>query len=190
MKADHDPEPPNGSSCGGAAAHAAEPVPGGDLCFLDPRAIRARRNERGKLVVTLGGGVETIEGVRPLRAFPLTAPDLQIVLIDAEDNELGVIRDLKTLDRESRHEIEAELEIVYLVPRVQSILSVLSRFGITTWELDTDRGVRTAHVKERTDIRPLPDGRIILTDVDGIKYEIPPVEELDERSRGWLEIEA
>jgi hypothetical protein len=162
----------------------------GDLCFLDPRDVRARRNERGKLVVTLGAGVQTVEDVRPLRAFPLTAPDRQIVLLDAEDHELGVIRELKALDRESREAIEAELEVAYLVPRVKNIRSVISRFGVTTWELETDRGVRTAHVKERTDIRPLPDGRIILTDVDGVRYEIPPVEELDERSRVWLEIEA
>jgi Domain of unknown function (DUF1854) len=190
MKDHREREQTAGGKGGGTPAHAGEPVPGGDLCFLDPRAIRARRNERGKLVVTLGGGVETVEGVRPLRAFPLTAPDRQIVLIDADDNELGVIRELQALDRESRKELEAELEVVYLVPRVKNIRSVLSRFGLTTWELETDRGVRTAHVKERTDIRPLPDGRIMLTDVDGVKYEIPPVEELDERSRVWLEIEA
>ena len=140
MRENHEREQPAGSHGGGSAAHAAEPTPGGDLCFLDPRAVRARRNERGKLVLTLGGGVETVEGVRPLRAFPLTAPDRQIVLIDAEDNELGVIRELKALDRESREVIEAELEVVYLVPRVRNILSVLSRFGITTWELETDRG--------------------------------------------------
>jgi hypothetical protein len=181
----------NGSGgTAGQSAHASEPVPGGDLCFLDPRAVRARRDERGKLVVTLGCGVETLEGVRPVRAFPLTAPDRQIVLLDPDDRELGVIRELKALDRESREAIEAELEVAYLVPRVQSIRTVIARFGVTTWELETDRGVRTAHVKERTDIRPLPDGRIMLTDVDGIKYEIPPVEELDERSRDWLQIEA
>jgi hypothetical protein len=29
-----------------------------------------------------------------------------------------------------------------------------------------------------------------LTDVDGVKYEIPPLDELDERSRSWLAIEA
>jgi len=167
-----------------------EPTPGGDLQFLDPRQIRARRNERGKLVVTLGCGVETIEGVRPLRAFPLTSPDRQIVLVDPDDNELGVIRELKALDRETREAIEAELEIAYLVTKVQEIRSVLSRFGVTTWDLETDRGPRTAHVKERSDIRPMPDGRIILTDVDGVKYEIPPLSELDDRSRSWLEIEA
>jgi hypothetical protein len=35
----------------------------------------------------------------------------------------------------------------------------------------------------------MPDGRIILTDVDGVKYEIPRPEDLDERSRSWLVIE-
>jgi Domain of unknown function (DUF1854) len=158
--------------------------------FLDPRAVRARRDERGRLVVTLGGGVETVEGVRPVRAFPLTAPDRQIVLLDTEDRELGVIQELKRLDRESREAIEAELEIAYLVARVTAIQWVRSRFGVTTWELETDRGPRTAHVKERSDIRPLPDGRIILTDVHGVQYEIPTPEELDERSRSWLMIES
>jgi hypothetical protein len=170
--------------------HDLEPTPSGDLQFLDPRQIRVRRNERQKLVVTLGCGVETLEGIRPIRAFPLTSPDRQIVLLDVEDNELGVIRDLKALDRETREAIEAELEIAYLVTRVQEIRSVLSRFGVTTWDLETDRGPRVAHVKERSDIRPMPDGRIILTDVDGVKYEIPPLDELDERSRSWLAIEA
>jgi hypothetical protein len=131
-----------------------------------------------------------VEGVRPVRAFPLTAPDRQIVLLDAEDRELGVIQELKRLDRESREAIEAELEIAYLVAHVTAIHSVRSRFGVTTWELDTDRGPRTAHVKERSDIRPLPNGRIILTDVHGVQYEIPPPEALDERSRSWLMIES
>jgi hypothetical protein len=167
-------------------------APSGDLRFLDPAEVRVQRNERGKLVVTLRreGREEIWEGVRPVRSFPLTAPDRQIILIDAEDEELGIIRELRALDRESREAIESELEIAYLVTRVESIRGVRSRFGVTTWELDTDRGSRTAHVKERSDIRPLPDGRIILTDVDGVKYEIPPPGELDERSRSWLIIEA
>src|SRR5438445_13000219 len=128
-----------------SCAGASEPTPGGDLCFLGPRAVRARRNERGRLVVTLGGGVETVEGVRPVRAFPLTAPDRQIVLLDAEDHELGVIRELTALDRESREAIEAELEVAYLVPRVKHIRSIISRFSVTNLERDSDRGVRTAH---------------------------------------------
>jgi hypothetical protein len=167
------------------------PPPTGDLLFLDPRDVRAHRNERGKLVVTIRwpDDEETVEGVKPMRSFPLTAPDRQIVLIAPDDRELGIIRELRALDRPSREAIEGELEIAYLVTRVQEIRSVRARFGVTTWELATDRGSRTAHVKERSDIRPMPDGRIILTDVDGVKYEIPRPDELDERSRSWLIIE-
>jgi Domain of unknown function (DUF1854) len=180
------------SQDGGALNAEPSPAsPAGDLRFLDPRLVRAWRNEWGKLVVcfTHDGSQETVEGVRPVRSFPLTAPDRQIVLLEGEERELGIIRDLRALDRTSREAIGAELEIAYLVTRVQAIRSVRSRFGVTTWELETDRGSRTAHVKERSDIRPLSGGRIMLTDVDGVKYEIPPPEELDERSRSWLVIE-
>ena len=63
------------------------------------------------------------------------------------------------------------------------------RQGLISWDLDTSLGPRTIYLKDRSDIRPLPDGRIILTDVHGAKYQIPPVDQLDDRSRSWLEIE-
>jgi hypothetical protein len=187
--------PPRSGGAGqeeSAPSGGEEQAASGDLRFLDAAAVRVRRNERGKLVVTLArdGAEETLEGVRPVRSFPLTAPDRQIVLLGAEDQELGILRELQALDAESREALEAELEIAYLVTRVEEIRSVRSRFGVTSWELETDRGFRTAHVKERSDIRPLADGRIMLTDVDGVRYEIPPPAELDERSRSWLIIEA
>jgi hypothetical protein len=127
--------------------------------------------------------------VRPLRAFPLSAPDVNVVLIDGEDNELGMIRDLKALDADSYEVLRAELELAYLFTKVREIRWVRSRFGVTTWSLETDRGARTAHVKERSDIRTMPDGRTVLTDVHGIQYEIPPPDQLDERTRGYIDIE-
>ena len=39
------------------------------------------------------------------------------------------------------------------------------------------------------DVRTFPDGRIILTDVHGVKYEIESLDALDERSRTLLEAE-
>ena len=55
--------------------------------------------------------------------------------------------------------------------------------------METDRGFRSTHLRDRSDVRSLPDGRIILTDVHGVKYEIPGVDSLDERSRALLESE-
>ena len=79
--------------------------------------------------------------------------------------------------------------MVYLRAEVRSIVKVNPRVGLVSWELDTSLGPRTIYLKDRHDIRPLPDGRIILTDVHGAKYEIPSLDALDDRSRAWLEIE-
>jgi hypothetical protein len=161
---------------------------GGPSAYLDPRCLRAFRTARGELAVAYGP--LTSEGVRAVRAFPFTAPEEQIALIDAEDREIGMIRHLVDLDSQSREAILSELAMAYLVPRVTAIRSVRSRFGVTTWDLETDRGPRVAHVKERTDIRLLPDGRTMLTDVHGVQYEIPPRDEIEERSRYWLDMES
>jgi len=152
------------------------------------RPIRISRDDFGRMHVTQGD--EHHEGVRPVRAFPLTDPERHISLVDPEGTEVAVISDLKELDRESRELIESELEMAYFTPRVSAIRDVRSRFGITTWVLETDRGTRTAYVRDRSDIRTLTDGRIIITDVHGIKYEIGRIDEMDEKSRAFLEAES
>src|SRR2546421_2492808 len=161
----------------------------GDVYFLDPRSVRISRNPFGRLVLRVGMGVDEFQDVHPTRAFPLSAPDKDISLADTEGREIGVIRDINELDRESRDVLFDELEIVYLGTRVQAIKSITSNYGISTWEMETDRGPRSTHLRDRSDVRSLPDGRIVLTDVHGVKYEIPGVDSLDERSRALLESE-
>jgi hypothetical protein len=158
-------------------------------CVLDPRCVRISRNASGRLVLTLGMGVDRFEDVRPVCAFPLSAPDEHVSLMDSEGREIGVVRDVGQLDPESRRVLQEEREMVYLTTRVQAIRSATSRFGVGTWELETDRGPRTIHVRLRGDVRWLPGGRVVLTDLHGVKYEIPDVNALDERSRGFLETE-
>jgi len=159
-----------------------------DARFLDPRTIRIEEDPFGGLVLVDGTG-DRIGGLRPVRAFPLTAPDRHISLLDAEGHEVGVIRDAGELDPKSREALEGELEMVYFMPRVLRIRSVLSSHGMTTWELETDRGPRTVYVRDRNDIRRLRGGRVVMTDVNGVKYDIPNWRELDKRSSEMLEQE-
>jgi hypothetical protein len=161
----------------------------GDVYFMEPRSVKITRNAFGRLVLRIGCGVDEFQNVRPVRGFPLSAPERDISLMDAEDREIGVIRDMGELDPESRQILLEELELVYLTTRVLAIKNVESRYGVGTWELETDRGPRSAHVRDRGDVRPLPDGRIILTDVHGVKYEITDPMALDERSRSFIEAE-
>ena len=127
--------------------------------------------------------------MRAVRCLPLTRPGQYVSLQDDEGAEIGIIADVAELDRESRKAVEADLDLYYLKAEVKAIIRVEARNGVITWELVTDRGPRTVHVRDRQNIRPLPNGRTILTDIHEAKYEIPPFDELDERSRHWLEIE-
>lgn len=156
--------------------------------FLNTKEIRIEPDPFGGLVLVDARG-DRIGSLRPVRAFPLTAPDRHISLLDAEGHEVGVIRDAAELDAKSREALDQELAMVYFMPRVIRINSVISTHGLTTWELETDRGPRTVYVRDRNDIRRLRAGRVVMTDVNGVKYDIPNWRELDKRSSELLEQE-
>lgn len=159
-----------------------------DLRLLDPKRVRLRSDEHARLQLEIG--IEERYGpVRAVRCLPLTQPDQFISLQDEEGNEIGIVPDSTRLDAESRTALEAELQRYYLKAQVLSIARVETRNGLITWDLVTDLGPKTVHVRDRQHIRPLRGGGTILTDIHEAKYEIPPIEQLDERSRRCLEIE-
>lgn len=158
-----------------------------ELVYVNPRETRITADSFGRLHLQCGD--QHHENIRPVRSFPLTQPEKHIALLDPEGKQIAMIADLRELDRESRTVLERELEMMYFMPHVLAIRHVKSRHGVTTWMLETDHGERIAYVKDRGDIRTLPDGRIILTDVHGIKYEIGDPARLDERSQAFLESE-
>jgi hypothetical protein len=167
-----------------------EPAPAkkNDLRLLDPAQVRLRLDRFRRLHLEIG--IEERYGpVRVLRSLPLTQPDRFISVQDDEGEEIGLIPDLRDLDPESRRAAGEELAQYYLKAAVTAIRGVEARNGVITWELETDLGPRTVHVRDRQNIRSLPDGRTILTDIYEAKYEVPPADELDPRSRHWLEIE-
>jgi hypothetical protein len=155
---------------------------------LNPRQTRISRDPHGRLSLQTAGE-EPINGLKAVRAFPLTAPSRLISLMDDEGHEVAVIADSRQLPEESQRILEEELEVTYFMPQVLRIRTVTGIHGMTTWELETDRGNTTAYVRDRNDIRRLPGGRVVLVDVHGIKYDIPNWHNLDPRSAELLEQE-
>jgi len=160
----------------------------GDLRMLDPLSVCLSRDSFGRLKLCLGIE-ERYEPVRVVRTLPLTDPERYISFQDEEGEEIGIVEEIQSLDGDAQGLLREELELVYLKAEVTAIRKVDPRQGLISWDLDTSLGPRTIYIKDRSDIRPLGDGRIILTDVHGAKYQIPPVDQLDDRSRSWLEIE-
>lgn len=176
---------PSGSE--GAAPGGPETNPDAPV-LLDGRRLRLFRDPDGRLHMENGIG-ERFGPLQVLRTLPLTRPSEWIVLREEDDREVGVIASMDELKTADRALLEEELQRLYLRARVTAIHRAEARFGIITWDLETEFGRKTVYVRDRQNIRPLADGRVMLIDIHDGRYEIPPLDELDEASRHWLEIE-
>jgi hypothetical protein len=122
--------------------------------------------------------------VEALRAFPLSHPLEHIVLRDGGGREFGVLRHVSDLPEEARALIEAQLHRRYFLPRITAIYGVTERFGSSVWDIETDRGRREVSMGQINEaIAEVEPGRYLLTDVEGNRYEVKELGELDPDSR-------
>jgi hypothetical protein len=144
------------------------------------------RDACGDLVMTAGG--RRLTGVRPVRAFPISAPDGCLSLCDAEGHELLLISDRSRLPAELRRIIEEELSRSEFMPVVVHIGRVLADRNPSQWQIVTDRGPTSFLMEDAdNDVRRLGPTRILLVDTHGVRYLIPDTRRLDAASRRILD---
>lgn len=159
----------------------------------DSFALRILEPERTHIFRVGGVSRLTIEGdrswtkVAAARAFPLSNPDRYIGFLDGAGKDIGLLVDPGLLDHESRRILDEELERRYFVPVVERVLSVREEYGAVYWNVVTDRGTREIVIRNVKDnLQELSGSRIILTDVDGNRFEFPDITKLDGKSIGIL----
>ena len=157
-----------------------------ELEFLDASHVRIERNAFEELVVQLPDGT-THKKVEPICAFPISETSRYISLIDEESNEIGIIEDIKHLPRASREVLIEELQKRYFMPKITKIHELDGQFGITQWVVETSQGDVEFGVRSRYDIVTLENGRVLIKDADGNRYEIENYHKLDPKSLVLLE---
>ena len=157
-----------------------------DLVFLKAETLHFRRE--GTRVQLRKEGEEDWTEVTLVRLFPLTDPNTWISLLDKEGREVGVLLDLVGLSAENHALVQEELRRRYLVPEVSRILARKPRFDLMEWTVETDRGPTTFLTRNlREQMQPPGSDRIIITDIEGNRYDVPCLEALDPISRRRLE---
>jgi hypothetical protein len=157
-----------------------------ELRLLDPAKLAFRR-EGPRLQLRLEGEEEWRE-VNTVRLFPLTEPERWVSIIDKEGKEVGVLVELKGLTSEALRLVREELRRRYLVPQISRILACRERFDLVEWTVQTDRGKRTFLTRNlREQVKEPMASRLMFTDVEGNRYDIPDVAALDPDSRRWIE---
>ena len=140
--------------------------------------IELSRNAFGRLVL---GGIE----VSPVRAFPVTAPDSGISLVDSNGHELAWIDRLEDLDEKTRSLVSDALAAREFLPEILHLSSVSRRAAPCTWQVETDRGQTAFVLKSEDDIRKIHPS-LIVTDSHGVCFLIRDLSALDAHSRKLL----
>lgn len=143
------------------------------------------RDPFGRLVLTHDGTRH--EGVVPVRAFPIGAPDDGIALMSADGHELAWIPRLDRLAPAARALVEDELGTREFMPEIRAIREVSTYATPSVWTLDTDRGETTLTLKGEEDIRRLGRGTLLIADIQGIHFLIRDMAALDRKSRKILD---
>jgi hypothetical protein len=148
--------------------------------------FQLQRDRYGRLVLTAENG-EVHEGVTPVRAFPIAAPDEGLSLVSFEGHEVGWVERVADLPPGIRELIEEELASREFVPEIDRILGVSSFACPSTWRVATDRGETELVLKGEEDIRRLTRTRLLIADTHGIQFLVRDIGELDRHSRKLLD---
>lgn len=148
--------------------------------------FKLQRDSYGRLVFLAENG-ERHEGVTPVRAFPIAAPDEGIAIINYEGHEIGWADCLADLPEETRLLIQEELASREFVPEIEQLLGVSSFACPSTWQVRTNRGDTALTLKGEEDIRRLSRTRLLIADTHGIQYLVRDLTQLDRHSRKLLD---
>lgn len=123
------------------------------------------------------------------RAFPFDYPYAYISVLDQDSRELGLIADIDELSADASEMLRQELDRKYYTPVIKQILSLKDKFGFSYWKVMTDEGELSFTLRDTfQSLMKVGGTRIFVNDIDGNRYEIPNIEELDRKSFRKIEL--
>lgn len=135
-----------------------------------------------------------LEGDRCVRAaqfklvFPLSMSDRYVSIQDPSDHEVAILESLEGMEKAQRDIIEQELDRRYFTPSISRIDDLRQDAGMWRFSVQTQRGPAEFFVRNwRDSAHEAVGGRWQIHSVDGLRFEIRNVDELDARSQNLLE---
>lgn len=159
------------------------------LRYLTPETAAFARTAGG--FVSLQLGEESYPRVQVVRMFPFSEPEKYVSIRTAEETskEIGVIENLGTFPEEVREMLEEQLELRYFTPVITKIYSIKDEYGYAYFDVETDRGrCRFVIHMGGNAVVHLSDVRILISDIDENRFEIPDVTKLTVKEQKRLDL--
>lgn len=147
---------------------------------FDAARVKLTSNPDGTL--ELRAGARTFRKVRIKLGRPLYKPgDFASVL--GEKGEVAMLVNLAALKPASLAVLEDHRVHNDLTTKVLKINDISHQFGAAFWDVMTEKGARQFVIRGTSEhVRWLTDDRLLITDVNGNRFEIPSLTGLDKRS--------
>ncbi len=123
------------------------------------------------------------------REFPFEMQWEFISVMDEDEREVGIIRNVELFEGEDRELLFAELKRRYYVCVIERILKLKEKYGFSYWKVHTADGEVNFTMRDTyRNILRVGEERLLLLDVDGNRFEIPDVRTLDRKSYKKIEL--
>jgi hypothetical protein len=155
--------------------------------LVTPERVRVWSDEFRKLCIAVDG--KEFRDLTVRKVFPLSGKADYVSFLNKNGRETVMLAHPHRLDPHSREALAHALGRMYYVATITRVDSIAEKRGVSTWQVQTDRGYAVFEIPDSEMIRRMPGGRILLVDADGNRFEIADVNALDERSRHLIESE-
>lgn len=124
------------------------------------------------------------------RAFPFDLLWEYISVLDEEGIEIGIVQNIEDFEKETVEILKTELERKYYQPLIKNIVSLKERYGFSYWAVETKDGRNVSFTMQDTfrNIIRVGADKAILLDVDGNRFVIESIAELDRKSYKKIEL--
>ena len=173
-----------------------------EMHFLTGENARFRRTEGGFVALTVKEAGEEkhseteactreYDRVGVYLTFPLTNPEEFISIREADEKakEIGIIEKLSQLEKDQQEMLREQIKLRYFRPVITKVLDVKDEYGYAYWNVVTTFGVCRFTTQMSGDaVIHLSDSRLLVTDIDGNRYEIPDFYQLGVMERKKLDL--
>ena len=133
----------------------------------------------------------TYDRVGVYRTFPVTQPEEFISIREANEKarEIGVVEKLSDLDPEQAKMLKEQLDLRYFTPEITKVFDIKTEYGYGYFHVMTTYGeCRFTIHNGGSSVVSLTDTRIIITDLDGNRFEVPDIMKLTVAERKKLDL--
>lgn len=160
-----------------------------EMRFLTKENATFTRTEGG--FVALKFGEKEYSRVGVYLTFPLTEPEEYISIREADEKakEIGIIEKLSQLDKDQQEMIREQVKLRYFMPTILKVLDIKDEYGYAYWNVTTSFGACRFTTRMSGDaVITLGESRLLVTDIDGNRYEIPDFYQLSVTERKKLDL--